>query len=266
MTTALSPYERLKNDILAVKNETESKVNNVLILGYWKIGKRITEEESGERFLQSLAIDLGIEATNLGRAVVFFQLFPHVAPIDTYPNLTWSHYRLALPIRDEKKRVALLAQANEKQWSVRVLQSKIKENENLLSDASSSLCNDGRQLKRSTKRLHLYKATIERVVDGDTLLVNIDLGFDVWTTKRLRLRGIDTPEKKTPEGEAAHLFTQECLPPNTTVVIQTFTVDLHGRYVVDVFFLLGETDKEKIFAEGRFLNQVLLDEGHAELM
>jgi micrococcal nuclease len=44
----------------------------------------------------------------------------------------------------------------------------------------------------------LYKCTVTRVVDGDTVDVDVDLGFDVWLKKqRVRLAGIDTPESRT---------------------------------------------------------------------
>ena len=45
---------------------------------------------------------------------------------------------------------------------------------------------------------YIYKATIERVGDGDTIDVTLDLGFDVRLHKqRCRLAGIDTPESRT---------------------------------------------------------------------
>ena len=40
-------------------------------------------------------------------------------------------------------------------------------------------------------------SSLEKVVDGDTIDVNIDLGFDVCTKHRVRLLGIDTPESRT---------------------------------------------------------------------
>ena len=40
-------------------------------------------------------------------------------------------------------------------------------------------------------------SSLERVIDGDTIDVNIDLGFDVCTKQRVRLLGIDTPESRT---------------------------------------------------------------------
>ena len=46
--------------------------------------------------------------------------------------------------------------------------------------------------------MHTYKCTILRVVDGDTVDVDIDLGFGVWMRKeRIRILGIDTPESRT---------------------------------------------------------------------
>ena len=46
-----------------------------------------------------------------------------------------------------------------------------------------------------------YRCTLDRVIDGDTIDVCIDLGFDVLTRKRCRLMGIDTPESRTSDKE-----------------------------------------------------------------
>ena len=46
--------------------------------------------------------------------------------------------------------------------------------------------------------MHIYKCKIDRVVDGDTVDVDIDLGFGIWLRKqRIRMYGIDTPESRT---------------------------------------------------------------------
>ena len=46
--------------------------------------------------------------------------------------------------------------------------------------------------------MYEYKAIVDRVVDGDTIDVDIDLGFSTTLTKqRVRLAGIDTPESRT---------------------------------------------------------------------
>lgn len=59
----------------------------------------------------------------------------------------------------------------------------------------------------SAKEMFTYKAYLERVVDGDTLLVTIDLGFSVFIEQRLRLRGLDAPELGTSKGNA----TKKCV-------------------------------------------------------
>ena len=49
--------------------------------------------------------------------------------------------------------------------------------------------------------MYTYKAKLDRVVDGDTVDANIDLGFDISIHKRIRLAGIDTPETRTRDKE-----------------------------------------------------------------
>ena len=46
--------------------------------------------------------------------------------------------------------------------------------------------------------MYEYKVTLDRVVDGDTIDVNVDLGFEIWVAKqRVRLYGLDTWESRT---------------------------------------------------------------------
>ena len=50
--------------------------------------------------------------------------------------------------------------------------------------------------------MYTYSCKILRVVDGDTVDVDIDLGFGVWMVKqRIRLYGVDTPESRTRDKE-----------------------------------------------------------------
>lgn len=56
------------------------------------------------------------------------------------------------------------------------------------------------------EHLFTYKGYVERVIDGDTLKVEIDLGFRNWTRQTLRLRGVDAPEVDTKEGRRAKEF------------------------------------------------------------
>ena len=84
--------------------------------------------------------------------------------------------------------------------------------------------------------MYEYKCEIIRVVDGDTVDVNIDLGFNTWLWKeRIRLKGIDTPESRTrdPEEKKAGLYAKGVvegfLPVGSTQVLKT-TKDKSGKF------------------------------------
>lgn len=44
---------------------------------------------------------------------------------------------------------------------------------------------------------YIYNAEVIRVVDGDTVIANVDVGFDMWKRCNIRLYGINTPETRT---------------------------------------------------------------------
>ncbi|GEM_PF-1690330 len=115
---------------------------------------------------------------------------------------------------------------------------------------------------------YTYEAAIDRVIDGDTLLVIIEVGFAIKVHDKLRLRGIDTPELGTPEGERAKKFVEKLLPAGSTIVVKSHKskVDTHGRFVVDVFYKEGVDDPREILKDAVYLNQHLLDCGHAVRM
>jgi endonuclease YncB( thermonuclease family) len=115
---------------------------------------------------------------------------------------------------------------------------------------------------------YTYEATVDRVIDGDTLVVVIEVGFSIKVYDKLRLRGIDTPELKTVAGQKAKTFVQTLLPVGSTIVIKSHKsrVDLHGRFVVDVLFRQGVDDPKAIIKDPVYLNQYLLDEGYAVRM
>lgn len=86
------------------------------------------------------------------------------------------------------------------------------------------------------------------VIDGDTIDVEIDVGFDFKTQQRLRLYGIDTPERNEPGyGEAKQfVIDQVYLEP---VQIVTYKKDSFGRWLSTVF-INGENLNDRLLAEG----------------
>jgi micrococcal nuclease len=115
--------------------------------------------------------------------------------------------------------------------------------------------------------MYQYQATVERVVDGDTVYVTVDLGFFLTSMMKLRLRGVNTPEirgPERPEGLRVKAFVQEKLPVGKQIVINTYKIGKYGRYIADVFYHDTSTDWQEVLAEGVHLNQLLLDKGMAE--
>ena len=109
--------------------------------------------------------------------------------------------------------------------------------------------------------MYEYSAIIRRWVDGDTVDVTLDLGFDIWYNNRVRLLGINTPESRTRDleekerGLAAKERVNELCPVGSTVQLKT-TKDGRGKFGR----ILGE-----IFMTGvvQSVNQLLIEEGHA---
>jgi micrococcal nuclease len=86
-----------------------------------------------------------------------------------------------------------------------------------------------------------YIARVHEVVDGDTIDVTIDLGFSIQHIIRLRLYGIDTPEKTSKDSNerlAANLATKRIseLIEGKIVTVKTHKgSDKYGRYLAEVF-------------------------------
>jgi endonuclease YncB( thermonuclease family) len=114
-------------------------------------------------------------------------------------------------------------------------------------------------------RLYTYGARLLRVLDGDTLFARAELGFGTRVKQTFRLRGIDAPELSAAAGKRAKEFVESRLRSCARLVIRSYQLEKYRRYLADVFYLPGADDWETILREGVFLNQELLDEGHAGL-
>ena len=87
--------------------------------------------------------------------------------------------------------------------------------------------------------MYQYKCKLVKVVDGDTIDVDIDLGFGVWLRKqRIRMYGIDTPESRTRDleekkyGLAAKEFVKEFVRDKggSNIVLRTQKYDAKGKF------------------------------------
>lgn len=107
--------------------------------------------------------------------------------------------------------------------------------------------------------LYTYRAEVEKVVDGDTLRVIVDLGFGIKTRQYLRFRGIDCPEMDTPEGKKASDFVKARIRVASEIVLTSSRSDKYDRYLADVFYA-NKNGKEV------YLNNAFLENGLAVRM
>ena len=84
--------------------------------------------------------------------------------------------------------------------------------------------------------MHEYKARIRKFIDGDTVDVDIDLGFDIILhNQRIRLYGIDTPESRTRDkeekfyGKLAASFLKKQCKKGTCIALRTY-LDKRGKF------------------------------------
>jgi micrococcal nuclease len=87
-----------------------------------------------------------------------------------------------------------------------------------------------------TEPAFTYAAEVIRWVDGDTVDVSVDLGFRTYSRQRLRLYGIDTPERGQRNYVEARAFAEGYAPVGATVVVKTFkTPEKFGRFLALVY-------------------------------
>jgi len=88
---------------------------------------------------------------------------------------------------------------------------------------------------------YTYRAVVRSIYDGDTIRVDLDLGFGIWLhDQALRLTEIDTPEIRgveRPDGLRAKAFVEDMIPPGTEVIVRTFKdrTGKYGRWLAEVW-------------------------------
>lgn len=81
--------------------------------------------------------------------------------------------------------------------------------------------------------MYEYSATTKRVIDGDTVDFDIDLGLRVYTVARCRLYGINAPELSTEAGKLSRTWLGEKLPVGSRAIIRTLKdkTEKYGRWL-----------------------------------
>ena len=107
--------------------------------------------------------------------------------------------------------------------------------------------------------MYTYKIKrIERIIDGDTVDISIDLGFNLTTIQRIRLKGINAAETRTKDleekakGMAAKEWLEKELSKEGEWVIQTTKEDKYGR-MLGTLYLVGDP----VTVNERMLNEAI---------
>ena len=106
---------------------------------------------------------------------------------------------------------------------------------------------------------YLYKARCSRVVDGDTIIAEVDLGFSVYTKVRVRLEGIDAPEVRTRDlvekqkGLTSKKYLEDVFSINKEFTLESKKLDKYGRCLGTIF--IGDVN----------INEEMIEEGLAEV-
>jgi len=310
-------------------------------LTYWRVGEHIDRHilqhkdraGYGEQLFVRLSQDLQIGQRTLQRAVQFYHQFPIPSG---RTQLTWTHYRALISIKDQNNRERLLKKTVERHLNTSQLDKEIRQlkskqfskppsSRSVILDSKAvaqsqsdrghlytyrlneegvilpikdhvvvdcgfgvrcqvqaeGLSRAGKnqmvELKtseagfkvaasdRAEKSLYTYQASVERVIDGDTLWVNLDLGFRTWIKQKIRLKGIDAPELTTAKGRQAKRLVERAIKGLDFIIIKTYKdrSDKYDRYLADIFYRAAEKDGNVVAQEGEHLNQQLLQEGLA---
>lgn len=108
--------------------------------------------------------------------------------------------------------------------------------------------------------MYTYKAIVKSIYDGDTIRVDIDLGFGIiFSDQSIRLLGIDAPEvrgEQRLQGLSSRNFVVERIPVGSSVTVQTIKdhKEKFGRYLATIYY--GDEQKN--------LNEELIHSGMAK--
>ena len=121
--------------------------------------------------------------------------------------------------------------------------------------------------------IYIYKAELIRVVDGDTVELIIDLGFDTLRKERFSLYGIDAPEMRTKAGKEAKAWLIGVLGPYGAIYVQTIQLstkakrDKYGRFLAVLYDDLGDIDANRAMktpVNPASINAKMIVRGHAK--
>jgi endonuclease YncB( thermonuclease family) len=290
----------IRKTIKQTEENVVALVNYEKVKMSWKVGEKIEDfvrknskpedlNTYGKKIIERLTQDTGINRLALYQMHAFYKTYKTLPSPEK--KLNWSHYRNLISVKDDTKRLLLEDLVVKNNLSSKKLQDQVakvnKKSKKKNYVLTKLRCLRGRlftykmfdksridlgfniflsspvksKITLTTKSDYTYKASLERVVDGDTIHVTLDLGFGISHHEILRLAQIEAAEAGTKEGKKATRFLQETLRGVPFLIVKTNKTDIYGRYVADIFFDKKISDPQIIAEKGTHLNQLLLDCG-----
>ena len=283
-----------KKAIQAVEDQTKITYWNVGKHIKKHLLKHEDRADYGTYIISTLSKELDIDRTTLYQTIQFYESYPKI--VSARGQLSWTHIRSLLTLPDETTRKEFESRVLEEKLSTRELDLQIKE---VLTPLSSKKVKPKTKVKQALKtereepyvyrykRIHgkemvdlgfrmylekpnrpvntgdvthyTYKAYVIEVIDGDTMWVDIDLGFNTWTQQKVRLRGINTQPIETELGQKAKKYIESELKDVSFIALRTYWRDKFTRYLVDVFYSRYKNTFKNTVQNGEFLNQLILD-------
>lgn len=103
-------------------------------------------------------------------------------------------------------------------------------------------------------QIHTHKANVIRWIDGDTVVLDIDLDFNVWIrNQHCRLLNVNTPERGQVNWAEATQFSNSHVVPGTEIVVITYKPapdDKYGRWLIEIPLPDGTTINQALVAAG----------------
>ena len=92
--------------------------------------------------------------------------------------------------------------------------------------------------------LYVYKAKLERIKDGDTIVIVVDLGFDISYRITVRMNDYDAPETYKPKNDLERTAGYRCKEYLTKLLtdnldrlyVKSYKLDIYGRYGCDMYY------------------------------
>ncbi|OGX11480.1 MAG: hypothetical protein A2351_04415 [Omnitrophica bacterium RIFOXYB12_FULL_50_7] len=133
-TALLTSYAALRKKVKETLLLGQQRIEAAKVRAYWETGCFINQHiqvnggraEYGQKIVRRLAEDIELHYSVLQKCSQFAEMFPDFRIVSARRQLTWAHFRALLAVPDEKKRLELLARADQENWVSRDLEIEVR--------------------------------------------------------------------------------------------------------------------------------------------